>query len=368
MRQHQEPPEDTVHDRIAGLLEACARWSELGRHRKILEAVERALPSTGDRPGLRAALLIWKAHALSAMNMSDRASTVAAEAWDLEPSSQAAHIMALALLHEGEDDHAEQVLRFGLQQFPNAAHLVFQLVLLMAEQGRIPEAMDLLDEAQLDTLDERASALSVGIRANLLARMGRWKEAMRTIQAGVAVHPGSAEIRETYAMLKRQRQLHDAQQRLATSWQRSLSFVRGRPACGVDTAIEALGTGMDLPLLVILAARRLWRRFLDTDAAQPRSYRAWAAAILAAIFAIDGGTAPLTFFARYAGTSYETVRLAYRRIEAFLDTLDPDEIAASFAVRRNPKLDPENLTAPGTPEPGGGRLIPFPPRRGGKRS
>ncbi len=368
MGQRHDPPEGVIRDRISTLLERCERWSELGRYRKILEAVERALPSTDELPDLKAALLIWKAHALGAMDMSDRAHASAAKAWQLEPSSQAAHIMALALIHEGENDHAEQILRFGLQRFPGAAHLVFQLALLLAEQGRVPEAIDLLDDAPIDTLDERVFTFHVGIRANLLARMGRWREAMQTVEEGLAAYPEAVELQETHDALTLQRQLHDAEERLGAVWQQSLRRIDEASASGVDASIEALGASMELPDLVILAARRLWRRFVETDPTRPRAHQAWAAALLASIFAIDGGDVPLTFFARYAGTSYETVRSAYRRIGAFLDRLDPKEISDSFAVRSNPQLDPAHPGFPGSPARGPGQLVAFPHRGGGKRS
>ena len=370
MTSPNDSSKSMIRDRISDLLARCERWSELGTYRKILEAVERALPSTEEVPDLRTELLIWKAHALGAMGMPDRAYAAAADAWELGPSSQASHIMALALIHEGEDDHAEQVLRFGLQRFPNAAHLVFQLALLMAEQGRVPEAMDLINDSEIDVEgeDEPVLALHVGIRANLLARMGRWDEALQMVEKAVEAHPDISELQETYVTLKSQHDLYHAQDRLATRWQASLQPLDEDPAAGVDASIKTLGASLDLPQLVILAAQRLWRRFLDVDPAKPRAYEAWAAALLASIFALDGGSAPLSFFAHYAETSYETVRSAYRRIGAFLGRLPRNEAALAFAVRLNPQLDPDRPGFPGASAPQPGQLILFPHRREGKTS
>ncbi|NOZ78007.1 MAG: hypothetical protein GXP48_02260 [Acidobacteria bacterium] len=370
MTSRNDSPERVIRDKIADLLAQCEHWSELRRYRKILEAVERALPTTDDLPELRTELLIWKAHAMGAMGMPDRAYAAAAGAWELEPSSQAAHLMALALIQEGEDDHAEEILRFGLQRFPGAAHLVFQLALLMAEQGRVPEAMDLVNDIEIDAgeEDEQVFALHVGIRANLLARMGRWDEAMQTIQGGLEAHPDIFELRRTYDTLKKQHDLHHARDHLATVWQTSLQPLHEASTAGVDASIETLGVSMELPRLVILAAQRLWRRFLDADPVQPRAHEAWAAALLASVFVIDGGSAPLSFFARYAGTSYETVRSAYRRIDTFLGRLHPEERLCAFAVRLNPQLDPSHPGPPGAPAPQAGQLILFPHHGEGKTS
>ena len=70
-RDSSDPP--SRHTRIERALRRCLEWSRSGRHLKIITEVDRALPAIGNQPELEAQLLIWKAQALLAMGLAERA-------------------------------------------------------------------------------------------------------------------------------------------------------------------------------------------------------------------------------------------------------------------------------------------------------
>ena len=137
---------DETRRRVEQSLERCLEWSRLGRHRKVVAEVERTLPILTDHPQLEATLLIWKAQALLAMGYPDRALPSAKKSWELDPSPHACHLQSNALEAIGDLDSSEELLRMGWQLFPDAVHLPVQLAVVLSDQARHPEALDILDE------------------------------------------------------------------------------------------------------------------------------------------------------------------------------------------------------------------------------
>ena len=326
------------------LLARCADWSRTGRHRKILEAIENLLPSVTGHPGLEAHLLVWKAQALLAMGSPERATAAASRSWELEVSSHACHLMAACCLSRGDTEEAEQFLRAGLEEFPEAVHLSFRLAVVLAEEGRMPEALEVVDDINLgETPPDDLSVFRFGLRANLLAALGRWQEAKVTLDEGLSLHPEAALLREANELLVREHDRRLAEKRLTESWTGTMTELDG-VAATVDEEISLIVLRAEIPEVVALAARRLWRAFSGAVEVSPRAPRAWAAACLAAVFELDDAAFPTVTVALLADASPATVRSILRRIRAYLGTLDRAFVLRSFAGRTNPRLS-ENVPA-----------------------
>lgn len=349
-----------LRSRVERTLLRCLEWSHAGRHRRVLEEVDRLLPEAEGHPSLAAHLLIWKAQALLAMGCADRALPAAMHAWDLQSSPHACHLMATALSALGEPDRSEELLEMGTHLFPDAVHLPVQLAMLMTDQGRLPEALDLLEDLPAeDELPDDLQVFVLGLKANLLAAMGRWWQADDVVRSAVELHPDSVLLQEAQASIHAAWGRTKAEQRLAKSWREGLEPLTG-VAAEVDDAIIRFAAVIEVPELVALAARRLWRAVTAADPVRPQAPEAWAAAALAAISELDGGERPVAALARATGCHAATVRSALRRVRALLDDRDPVMVRRAFAAATNPQLDEDSSAGPGGRCQG--RVIPFPTR------
>ena len=209
---------DTTRRKVERSLERCLEWSRVGRHRKVVTEVERILPIVSNHPQLEATLLIWKAQALLTMGYAEQALPPASRSWELEPSPHACHLRSNALEALGDIDGSEKLLRVGWRLFPDAVHLPVQLAVVLCDQGRHPEALDILDQIPVDErVPDDLQVFLFGLRSNLLAAMGRWSEAEETIHDGLGFHPDSQvldDAREALVYARRRAKARDA---LATS-------------------------------------------------------------------------------------------------------------------------------------------------------
>lgn len=345
--------------RVEQALLRCLEWSQLGRHRRVLQEVEGLLPLVHGDDHLVAQLLIWKSQALLAMGVADRALPAASDSWDLEPSPHACHLMSAALAALGDPDESEELLRAGGELFPDAVHLPVQLAMQLTEQGRLPEAFDILtDLPRDDVLPEDLEIFVVGLRANILATMGRWPEADGILRDGIGRHPESSLLREARTSIGRAWCRERAERRLAASWEAELERLSD-PGGEVDRTVESLGRAFEFPRLVVLAARRLWRAVLGRDPVRPQVPEAWAVALLAAVFEIDGAPRSVAALARAARVSPSTVRGSLARVRRFVDGLDPEMARRGFGATSNPRLDaPEQRAV--VAERAAGDVVPFP--------
>jgi tetratricopeptide (TPR) repeat protein len=350
---------DHADARINRALERCLEWSQQGRHRKVLAEVEGLLEGTSDDDHATAQLLIWKAQALLSMGCPERALPSASSSWDLESSPHACHLMSSALNAVGDSQQSEELLRMGWEVFPDAIHLPMQLAMILAEQGRLPEALDVLDEVTPTTqLPEDMQVFLVGLRANLLANVGRWSEAEEVLREGIGRHPESSLLHETRETLDRERGRRDAELDLVESWRSTLKPLDG-VAAEVDEAIGRCGSILELPELVEMSARRLWRAYLQSVTVRLQSPNAWGAAVMAAVMELDGQRTSAASVARCMGVRPSTVRSVVRRFRNYLDEQDVEFARRAFAAYTNPRLS--GLPAQhGQGDTDGARIVPFP--------
>lgn len=352
-----------LESRVERLLLRCAEWSQAGRHRKLLSEVEKILPLTRRHPQLLARLLVWKALALLAMGLAERALPAASTSWQLEPSPQACHLVASALDSLGSCDDAEAMLRAGGELFPDAAHLQVQLAMMLAEQGRLPEALDTVNAVDSSPeLPEDIQVFLFGLKANLLATLGRWSEANALLGAGMESFPYSTLLAEARTTLQQAWGQARAEQALAESWRAGLHPLTG-VAADVDDAIDRCGAILELSPLQLLAGRRLLRSFTTADPSRVLAPEAWAAATLLEVLALDGERPSAAAIARAVGAIPSTVQAASRRLRAFTAALEPELARRSFAAHTNPRLSEAPPDA--NPDTGMGRVVPFPGRRAG---
>ncbi len=333
--------DETLGTRVERTVSRCARWSREGRHRRVVVEIERLLPELGDHPHLEAQLLLWKAQALLSMGAPERAVATASRSWQLEGSPHACYLMAEALAQLGELEEAEEFLELGRSLFPEATHLSLELAMLLADQGRVPEALDVL--AELDPLEgepEEVQVFRVGLHANLLASAGRWSEAERLLDEGLALHPESELLVRTHESIRREHLRRRAGARLAESWKRTTTPLEGT-AAEVDEELAHLGHRSDDGPLRTLGARRLWRAYLESRTVRPLAPAAWAAALLAAVRELDGVPPDPTGLARLAGANPSTTRNALARLRAFVASQEPEFALRSFAAEANPRLTEE---------------------------
>jgi hypothetical protein len=351
---------DEGRRKVEQSLERCLEWSKLGRHRKVVAEVEKTLPILSDHPQLEATLLIWKAQALLAMGYPDQALQPATRSWELDPSPHACHLKSNALEALGNLDDSEELLRMGWRLFPDAVHLPVQLAVVLSDQARHPEALDILDEIEVD--DRIPADLQIflfGMRSNLLAAMGRWAEAEEALRDGLGFHPNSELLASAQDALKQARRRARAEEALAASWRNELSDIEG-VAGEVDDAIVRCGAVNELPELVVLAARRLWRAFVEQEQPKLHAPDPWSAALVLAILELDGDPRTIVSIARSVRSKPSSVRTVLSRLRGFLSALDAEIRMRAFAANRNPRLD----GAPSTPQfnERPADVVPFPNR------
>lgn len=330
---------DDTRRQVEQSLERCLEWSKLGRHRKVVAEVERTLPILRDHPQLEATLLIWKAQALLAMGYPERALPPATRSWELDSSPHACHLQANALEALGNLEGSEELLRMGWRLFPDAVHLPVQLAVVLSDQARHPEALDILDEIDIDNrIPDDLQIFLFGMRSNLLAAMGRWAEADETLRDGLGFHPESELLGNAQDALKHARQRARAEEALAASWRDELTVIDG-VAGEVDEAIISCGAVNELSELVILAARRLWRAFVEQEMPKLHTPDPWSAALVLATLEIDGDRPTIASIARSVRSNSSTVRTILARLRDFLSSLDSEIRMRAFAAHKNPRLD-----------------------------
>lgn len=350
-------PWNSLEQRIQSALERCLDWSQQGQHRRVLAEVERLLKvARGDRH-LEAQLLIWKAQALLSMGEPERALVASRESWQLASSPHACHLMATSLSTVGDADRAEELLLLGVELFPDAIHLPVQLAMMLADQGRLPEALQVLDRVTPSTqLPDDMQIFLVGLRANLLATIGRWSEAEAVLEEGLGRHPGSTLLLETHHTIRFEWNRKVAEQSLAASWKEELDRLPG-VAAEVDEAIVACAEVLEVGELVELAARRLWRAYDAREPVRVQTPGAWAAALVAAVLELDGFQPSVAAIGRAARSNPSTVRTALRRLRSYLESLDPGLTRRAFGAVSNPRLDNLGPPTPGAPA---GTVVRFP--------
>lgn len=330
---------DGTAARVEQTLRKCVEWSRSGRHRKIVAEIDRELGRLDEHTPHRPGLLIWKAQALLAMGLAERALPAASQSWDLDPSPHACHLTANAMETLGDLDGAEELLRIGWRLFPEAVHLPVQLSVSLADQGRHPEALDILDEVPIDhRMPPDFQVFLFGLRSNLLASTGRWAEADEVLRTGISHHPSSDVLTDARSALTGARKKNQAIKALAASWTRGLSKLDGS-ARDVDDAVIRCGEVNELPEIVTLAARRLWRAYLDHRRVRPQALDAWGVGLVYSVLELDGDDATVAALAASVACSSSSARNVSCRIRAFLETLDPEFARRAFAAKTNPRLE-----------------------------
>jgi len=349
---------DETRRRVEHSLERCLEWSKLGRHRKVVAEVEKTLSIVADHPQLEATLLIWKAQALLAMGYPDRALRPATRSWELDPSPHACHLKSNALEALGHLDESEELLRMGWRLFPDAVHLPVQLAVVLSDQARHPEALDILDEIEVDErIPTDLQIFLFGMRSNLLAAMGRWAEADEALRDGLGYYPDSEVLESAQDALQHARRRARAEEALAASWRNGLSDTEG-VAGEVDDAIVRCGAVNELPELVVLAARRLWRAFVEQEHPKLHAPDPWSAALVLAVLELDGDPRTIVSIARSVRSKASSVRTVLSRLRGFLSSLDAEIRMRAFAAHRNPRLDGVPSTPQFNERPAD--VVPFP--------
>lgn len=345
--------------RIERALRRCLEWSRAGHHLKIITEVDRALPAIGNQPQLEAQLLIWKAQALLAVGDAENAHPAAHRSWNLDPSPHSCHLLSNALAAVGQPDDAESLLKSGWELFPDAIHLPVQLAILLSEQGRHPEALDTIDQLpDGDAVPGDLQVFLLGLHANLLAATGRWGEADGVLREGRFQHPESEVLEDAILNLETAWMSFRAREALADSWTEGLSELDG-VSREVDEAVIRHGFINELPKLVVLGARRLWRAYTENHKPRLHLPQPWGVALLIAILELDGASPSVSSMARSTRSPVSTTRSALTRIRRFLNDLDPKVARRAFGADSNPQL--KNPTV--TPSPNeAGTVIPFPSR------
>ena len=359
MVNESDHDEALLRTQVERTLEQCLQWTQLGRHRKVLSEVERTLPLARRETSLLAELLLWKAQALLNMSLPERARGAAERSWELLPSPYSCYLLASSQYASGLEDEAEETFRVGMELFPEAQHLAVHLATVLAEQGRVSEALQLfeeLTEASEEAPDELQIHI-IGLHANLLAVAGRWREAESLLRDGLDRFVGNELLEEALSSLLEARRYQSAVRRLESSWRQELDE---QPMDDLEEAVINAGMTLEASNLEILAARRLWRA-LRTVQSRPRALDAWAVALIGMVRELDGDCEPSATLARMVRASAATVRRARAAIQAYLDELEPELAHRSFAATSNVRLDE---SAQSTSESGPAAVIAFPSRNG----
>lgn len=347
-----------LHYEVARTLKRWADWSSRGRSRRVLSEAPRHLQAVSGHPELEAPMLLWVAQAQMDVGQVEAAVESAQTSWELDPSAHATHTLAIALNLAGELPRAIQLLELGLQMHPPAFNLSLQLAMFLGEEGRVPEALDLLRDLDPDTCSEGSSAvLYYRIRAGMSAAAGCWREADEVLRSGIDrcddpdLESARGELHAAWSRTCRSREL-------AAEWTDSLDELPGRLA-EVDDALEDLAAAMESSDLVAAAARRLWRSLAHADPPRVRNPRTWAAACLTAVFDLDGRPSPAPVLARISGCHRSGISRARRRVQTHLEHYDTRFRLRSFAAHANPRLDEEPREAVAMDS---GSVVPFPRR------
>jgi tetratricopeptide (TPR) repeat protein len=298
------------------------------------------LPRVKEQPELEAQLLIWKAQALLTMSCADRALAAANRSWELHESPHACHLMASCQQALGRTDEPVRLLRFGWQLFPDAVHLPVQLAMILADQGRLHEALQVLHDL-LSTRPEIPPDLEIflyGFRANLLASTGRWDEADDLLQDGLDCYPDSELLHEAHGTLTEAWLKLRCEEALADSWSQTIEPLDG-VAAEVDEAIARSASLAERSELEVLAARRLWRAYLVAQQPRVQAPEPWGAAAVLAVAELDGERPSAAAVAHMMGARPSTVRSALARLRAYLSSLEPQLALRSFAAHGNPRLE-----------------------------
>ncbi len=349
--------------RVERLLEQCTTWILEERHRKVLAEIEKVLPSVTGYPDLEAQLQLWKAQALLATGTPERALAAASRSWDLEASPHACYLAAESLLHLGETDRAEALLQAGRATFPEAPHLSLALAMLLADEGRMPEALDVIEKTEISAGEPPQTVVfRAGLHANLLASMGRWDEAMAVLDESLDRNPDSELLTETRRDLTRHHRHAKATAALAESWRLELEGSPS-PLPKVEEEVARLAQIFEGGSLLPHAACRLFRAYVQATGVRPRHATAWALALLLAVQDLDGEAPATAPFARAVHVSPSSVWPIRKRLGTFLTSMDPGLARRSFACSSNPRLN----EAPTTQSDGAGAVVDFRRPEGGPR-
>jgi len=326
-------------ERVERALRKCVAWSKSGQHRKIVAEVDRQITGLENHPRLKSALLIWKAQADLALGRAEHALPSASQSWDLHPSPHSCHLTAVALEALADRDGAEELLRMGWRLFPEAVHLPVQLAVILSDQGRHPEALDILTELPVDhPVPEDLQIFLFGLRSNLLAAMGRWAEADDVLKQGIDRHPESDVLSDAHSTLSSARKRNEAEKALASSWASTLERLEGTGG-EVDEAIIRCGEVNEFPEIVVLAARRLWRAYRENRRVRPQVPDVWGAAFIYSVLELDREQPSITATARSIAVNPSSVRKIILQVRSFLETLDPEIARRAFAAHTNPRLE-----------------------------
>jgi hypothetical protein len=266
----------------------------------------------GDRQ-LEAQLLVWKAQALLSMGSPERALPAASASWQLSPSPHACHLKATALNAAGDSDRAEELLGMGAELYPDAIYLPVQLAMMLADQGRMPEALEILDGLRRPCSFLTTCVFLVGLRANLLATVGRWPE-RDGAREGLDRHRAQPCCwRPSTPSASSNRQL--AEEALVASWRDALALSRGRCGRGRRTRSSA-SARRSRSGPSSCSRQRLWRAFNDRESVRLVS-EAWRRRS-------DGGHGESRFQPPQlpsvaTACSASTARAALRRVRRYID-------------------------------------------------
>jgi MSHA biogenesis protein MshN len=148
-------------------------------------AVEKKLIAM--TPAQRAALAYRQATEFAASGHSSQSIDKALEALKLDPEHHAARQLAAVLMFEkSRYDEAGDLLRDGLLRKPQQPQLAYLLARLQVETGDLAGALAVLAQA------EGLSADGHGLRAGILAQLGRYAEALKSYEAAVRLDPDNA--------------------------------------------------------------------------------------------------------------------------------------------------------------------------------
>ena len=248
----------------------------------------------------------------------------------------------------------------GWRLFPEAVHLPVQLAVVLSDQARLPEALDILDEIQVDDrIPDDLQIFLFGMRSNLLAAMGRWAEADEALRDGLGFHPGSELLGDAQDALKHARRRARAEESLAASWRAGLGDLQG-VAGEVDEAVIRCGAVNELSELETLAARRLWRAVVEQKDPKLHAPDPWGAALILATLEIDGDRPPIASIARSIRSNPSSVRSVLSRLRDFVSSLDPEMRRRAFAAHSNPRLDGAESTQQSDER--SADVVPFPIR------
>jgi hypothetical protein len=112
-----------------------------------------------------------------------------------------------------------------------------------------------------------------------------------------------------------------------------------RVAGEVDDAIIRCCAVNELSELVCLAARRLWRAYLEDCDPKPQTPDPWGTAAVLATLEIDGDRPSIVGTARSVGANLSSTRRVLKRFRIFLASLNHEFKTRAFAAHTNPRLD-----------------------------